>query len=98
MSLRRPTSRRKTPRTSASTGRCRSARPMPKSIETKHYAERAELFDGLKRLDRRGFMRLASLSAGLAAAKGLVTPQSFQLISVADAAQPRPKFTIAYIS
>ena len=72
---------------------------MPRSIETKHYAERAELFDGLKRLDRRGFMRVAGISAGIAAAKGLITPQSFQLVEVAGAApSSKPKFTFAYIS
>ncbi|MBN1203929.1 MAG: metallophosphoesterase [Myxococcaceae bacterium] len=71
-----------------------------KSIETKHYEERDSFFDGLRRLDRRGFMRLAGLSAGIAAAKGLLAPQSFQLISVAEAATPgaKPKFSFAYIS
>lgn len=71
-----------------------------KSIETKHYEERDSFFDGLRRMDRRGFMRLAGLSAGIAAAKGLVTPQSFQLISVAEAATPsaKPRFSFAYIS
>ncbi|MFY0577012.1 hypothetical protein ACN28S_24290 [Cystobacter fuscus] len=60
-----------------------------KSIETKHHEERDAFFEGLRRLDRRGFMRLAGLSAGIVAAKGLITPHSFQLVSVADAA-PRP--------
>jgi len=71
-----------------------------KSIETKHYEERDSFFDGLRRLDRRSFMRLAGLSAGIAAARGLVTPQSFQLISVAEAATPsaKPRFSFAYIS
>ncbi|WP_224370052.1 metallophosphoesterase family protein [Hyalangium versicolor] len=71
-----------------------------KSIETKHYEERDSFFDGLRKMDRRGFMRLAGLSAGIAAGKGLLTPQSFQLISVAEAATPsaKPKFSFAYIS
>ncbi|KFE70694.1 metallophosphoesterase family protein [Hyalangium minutum] len=73
-----------------------------KSIETKHYEERDSFFDGLRKLDRRSFMRLAGLSAGIAAAKGLITPQGFQLISVAEAATPtpsaKPKFSFAYIS
>ncbi|HYH97148.1 metallophosphoesterase family protein, partial [Hyalangium sp.] len=71
-----------------------------KSIETKHYEERDSFFDGLRRLDRRAFMRIAGLSAGIAAARGLVTPQGFQLISVAEAATPsaKPKFSFAYIS
>lgn len=57
-------------------------------------------FDGLRRLDRRSFMRLAGVSAGIAAARGLVTPQSFPLISVAEAATPsaKPRFSLAYIS
>ena len=73
-----------------------------KSIETRHYEERDAFFDGLRRMSRRGFLRLAGVSAGLAAAKGLVTPRSFQLVDVA-LAQPAPggaapKFTFAYIS
>ena len=70
-----------------------------KSIETRHHEERDAFFDGLRKLDRRGFMRLAGLSAGIVAAKGLITPQSFQLISVADAAPSnKPRFSFAYIS
>ena len=72
-----------------------------KSIETRHYEEREALFDGLGRLSRRAFFRVAGISAGIAAAKGLVTPRSFQLVEVANA-QPAsgaaPKFTFAYIS
>jgi Icc protein len=73
-----------------------------KSIETRHYEERDAFFAGLARLSRRGFFRLAAASAGIAAAKGLVTPRSFQLVDVAGA-QPAPgggasKFTFAYIS
>src|SRR5690242_1396298 len=70
-----------------------------KSIETKHHEERDAFFEGLRRLDRRGFMKLAGLSAGIVAAKSLITPHSFQLVSVADAApSARPRFTFAYIS
>lgn len=70
-----------------------------KSIETRHHEERDAFFDGLRKLDRRGFMKLAGLSAGIVAAKGLITPQSFQLVSVADAAPAtKPRFTFAYIS
>src|SRR4051812_15584025 len=72
-----------------------------KSIETKHYEERDRLFQGLSGLSRRSFMRLAGLSAGIVAAKGLLPPHSFQLIDVAEA-QPggtsKPKFSFAYIS
>jgi len=73
-----------------------------KSIETKHYEERASFFDGLTRmgqLSRRGFLHIAGVSAGIAAAKGLIVPQSFQLIEIAQAAETAaPPFTIAYVS
>lgn len=70
-----------------------------KSIETKHYEERADFFERLRHLSRRDFFKLAGLSAGAAMAKGLVWPHAFQLVDVADAAQgPAPKFTFAYIS
>ena len=73
-----------------------------KSIETKYYEERASFFDDLTRmgqLSRRGFLHVAGVSAGIAAAKGLIVPQSFQLIEVAQASRPRRRaFTIAYVS
>src|SRR5437867_13136145 len=69
------------------------------SIETRHYAERDEFFARLARVSRRSFLRLAGMSAGLALAKGLVTPHGFQLVEVADAKEPaRPRFTFAYVS
>ena len=67
-----------------------------KSIETRHYEERDAFFHGLRRVSRRSFLKLAGLSAGIAAAKSLVAPHSFQLVEVAAAAD-RP-FTFAYIS
>ena len=73
-----------------------------KSIETKYYEERASFFEDLTRmgaLSRRGFLHVAGVSAGIAAAKGLIVPQSFQLIEIAQAAATAtPAFTIAYIS
>ncbi|MGH6834101.1 MAG: metallophosphoesterase family protein [Methylocella sp.] len=73
-----------------------------KSIETKYYEERASFFEDLARmgaLSRRGFLHVAGVSAGIAAAKGLIVPQSFQLIEIARAAETAtPAFTIAYIS
>jgi hypothetical protein len=69
-----------------------------KSIETRHYEERAAFFAGLQRCSRRSFLKLAGLSAGLVAAKGLVPPHSFQLVEVAAAAEGAPPFTFAYIS
>jgi len=71
-----------------------------KSIETKHYEELAVFYRNLARIgmmSRRGFFRIASVSAGIAATKGLVTPHSFELIEVAHAAEA-PPFRIAYIS
>lgn len=71
-----------------------------KSIETKHYEELTTFYRNLARIgmaSRRDFFRIASLSAGIAATKGLVTPHSFELIDVAEAAET-PPFRIAYIS
>ena len=71
----------------------------PKSIETRHYEERDAFFAGLRHVSRRSFVKLAGLSAGLAMAKGLVTPHGFQLVQVASAAEgERPSFTFAYVS
>ena len=74
------------------------------SIETKYLEEREALFAGLGRLPRRSFMKLAGISAGIAASKGLLPPHSFQLVDVAQAQRPAParaglaRFTFAYIS
>jgi Icc protein len=73
-----------------------------KSIEIKHYEERASFFNDLFRLgalSRRNFLKVACASAGIAAAKGLITPHSFQLVEVAKAEEAgTPGFTFAYIS
>ncbi len=69
-----------------------------KSIETKHMEQRAELFRRLSRLSRRDFLRAASISAGVAASKGLLTPHSFQLVDVAAADEGKAPFRFAYIS
>jgi predicted MPP superfamily phosphohydrolase len=68
-----------------------------RSIEDKHLEERDAFFAGLGNLPRRRFMKLAGVSAGIAAAKGLLPPHSFQLVEVAHA-QPKNRFTFAYIS
>ncbi len=65
------------------------------SVETRHCAERDAFFAGLGRVSRRSFLRLAGISAGLAMAKGVVWPRSFQVVEVAEAAE---KFSFAYIS
>jgi predicted MPP superfamily phosphohydrolase len=75
--------------------------PRHKSIETKHYEERDSFFKDLARLghlDRRAFMKIAGISAGIAAAKGLVTPHGFQLVEMAHAEGAKQGFTFAYIS
>ena len=70
-----------------------------RSVETKHLEERADFFDALKRLDRRSFLKVASAAFGSVAASGLVTPHSFQPVSIAhaDSKSVQP-FTFAYIS
>lgn len=79
-----------------------------KSVETKYMEERDAVLKGLRGLDRRTFLKVLGASMGAVAAKGLVTPHSFQLITLANAAQDknfatksadgnRP-FTFAYIS
>jgi 3',5'-cyclic-AMP phosphodiesterase len=69
-----------------------------KSIETKHREQRDALFRKLSRLSRRDFLRAASISAGVAASKGLLTPHSFQLVNIASADEGAPPFQFAYIS
>jgi 3',5'-cyclic AMP phosphodiesterase CpdA len=72
-----------------------------KSIETRWYEQREELFRGLYHLPRRDFFKVMSASIASIAVKGLVVPHSFQLVEVANA-EPLPgaaeKFTFAYVS
>ena len=72
------------------------------SIETRHVEERDSFYEELLRLSqlsRRHFFRVSAISAGIAAAKSLVTPTSFQLINVAGANEgDAPRLRIAYIS
>src|SRR5580700_11722579 len=75
--------------------------PGVKSIETKHMEERAELVRALKSLDRRSFLKVSAAAMGAVAAQGLVTPHSFQPVSIANAATGKvgiEPFTFAYIS
>ncbi len=72
-----------------------------KSIETKYMEERESFFAGLKHLSRRSFLKLAGLSAGIVAAKGLTTPVGFQLVNIAAAQEGGRQlspFSFAYIS
>ncbi len=79
-----------------------------KSIETKYMEDRDKVLRGMRRLDRRTFMKVLAASAGAVMAKGLMPPHTFQLVSVAEAALDKnasatgargtPPFTFAYIS
>lgn len=68
-----------------------------KSIETKYLEEREKTLRGTFNVDRRTFLKLSGAAMGAALSKGLVTPHSFQLVNVANAANDAP-FTFAYIS
>ncbi len=73
-------------------------RAKPKSVESKYHEERESLFEGLGRLDRRGFMKVSAAALGAVAAKGLTyTPFSFLPVTVAEAQAGR-SFRFAYIS
>jgi 3',5'-cyclic-AMP phosphodiesterase len=79
-----------------------------KSVETKYMEDRDKVLRGLRGLDRRNFLKVLGATMGAVAAKGLVTPHSFQLITFADAAtdktfdikgeEGKRPFTFAYIS
>jgi 3',5'-cyclic AMP phosphodiesterase CpdA len=79
-----------------------------KSVETKYMEERDRVLRALRKLDRRTFLQVSAAGVGAVAAKGLVTPHSFQLVEVANAAVDKkwaqtgekgnPPFTFAYIS
>jgi hypothetical protein len=82
--------------------------PRHKSIETKYMEDRDSALRGLRRLDRRTFLKVLGASAGAVMARGLMPPHTFQLVNVAGAAVDQnasttgaagtPPFTFAYIS
>jgi Icc protein len=75
--------------------------PSIQSIETKHMAERADLFRALRSLDRRSFLKVSAAAFGAVAAKGLLPPHSFQPVGIAHAETPTrtvESFRFAYIS
>ena len=65
-----------------------------KSVETKYMEEREALFKKIGRLNRRDFVKAASISAAAAASKGLLTPNSFQLVNVAQADEVEARFLV----
>lgn len=70
-----------------------------KSVETRYLEDRQQLYQALKSLDRRSFMKVSA--AALGATAGLFAPHGFQPISVAHA-QPKSgkpeRFNFAYLS
>jgi Icc protein len=72
-----------------------------KSIETKYNQQRREIFNGLKNLDRRSFLKVSAAAMGAAVASGLPTSNSFCPVSIAQAADSSDSgasFRFAYIS
>jgi Icc protein len=67
-------------------------------VETRYEKARAEALGGLRDLDRRGFLRVASASFAIAAAKDLVPPHSFQPVTVRTGPGTEESFRFAYIS
>ncbi len=83
--------------------------PRHKSVETKYMEERDSVLEQLRGMDRRTFCKVSAAAAAVVAAKGLVTPHSFQLVNVAEAAPKKADpvakgssgagaFSFAYIS
>ena len=72
-----------------------------KSVETRYMEERKQVFDSLRDLDRRSFMKVSAAAFAAAAANGLTPPGSFMPVSVAHgapASKEAPAFRFAYIS
>jgi 3',5'-cyclic AMP phosphodiesterase CpdA len=70
-----------------------------KSVETKYLESREELLQGLAKLNRRQFMKVAGAAAGAALAQGILPPHSFTPVRVAQAATgDAGGFRFAYIS
>jgi 3',5'-cyclic AMP phosphodiesterase CpdA len=70
---------------------------MHESIETRYLQERERLMRSLHNLDRRAFLRVSSVAAAAAMARGVTHAHSFQPVKVAAAPDGEP-FRFAYIS
>ncbi len=69
------------------------------SVESRYLAEREEALRGLRRLERRDFLRASGAAAAAALASGVtINPHSFMPIDVRGAEAATPGFRIAYIS
>lgn len=67
--------------------------------EEQHRHERTQFFKALQQLDRRAFLKVASMAAAVTTAKALIPPHSFQLIEVVRAtSREKPLFRFAYIA
>jgi len=71
-----------------------------KDPQTRYEEERASIVRGLRNLDRRGFIKVASAAAGAVMARGLLPPHSFTPVRVAHAQEAGgvEPFRFAYIS
>ncbi len=67
--------------------------------EQQYQKDREEFFGAVQRLDRRSFVKIAGLAAGVAAAQSVLPPHSFQLVDIATAqTAEKPLFRFAYVS
>jgi len=70
-----------------------------KQREEQYCQERREFFEAVEQLDRRAFLKVASMAAAVTTAKAIMPPHSFQLVDVVRATpREKPLFRFAYIA